>query len=198
MGQCPFLGAARCPGSLWGCPGLIWAEQSQIWDLGSGSSPRCEVSLSMFCFHVGPAASALPFTVQLSAKSQRTFAIPILFFFFFPLFSTSPLFEMSVTNKIKYLFFLFQNFLFPGCGHSVSLCSSFQGKNFAPSRWILAGVWIWVPILPLQPSQGGSLFYLFLGKSHSRGIPSWNCIFSVPATKGRELMFSPHSGSSPC
>lgn len=120
------------------------------------------------------------------------------FFFFFPLFSTSPLFEMSVTNKIKYLFFLFQNFLFPGCGHSVSLCSSFQGKNFAPSRWILAGVWIWVPILPLQPSQGGSLFYLFLGKSHSRGIPSLNCIFSVPATKGRELMFSPHSGSSPC
>ena len=37
------------------------------------------------------------------------------------------------TRDADLLWFVFQNFLFPGCGYAVSMCTSFQGKS-EPSK----------------------------------------------------------------
>lgn len=73
---------------------LIWAQellQGVRFLFPSGS-------IAVFCFHLGIAASALPFTVQLSAEPQRSFAVPV---FFFLLFSHSFVFHIPFVLNVN-------------------------------------------------------------------------------------------------
>lgn len=143
---------APCPG---GSCKASWGEQSVLW-------VRTLSKVGAFCFPVAPwpcfvsiwELLPLHFLSQFSFQPNHKEILLSQSFLFSPLphFVFHVPFCFKCQKPIRYLFFLFQNFLFPGCGHSVSLCSSFQGKNLPLSWWILAGGWIWVTVLP---SQGG-------------------------------------------